>query len=88
MSKFKRFKSGYGVTYNDAGEPRVAFWDTEKHQEGEVLTGEEAKRFIARGNRATSVLQILFLPLSAVFYLIVGINNATEWLLRKFMGEK
>lgn len=83
MSKYPR-KVGRTASWDEAGNPVVEFWTTPR----QVLTGEEARRFLAREDRIVTAVQILCLPLSLVFWTFVGIHNGIEWLYCRLAGER
>lgn len=78
------------VTTDSDGDRRVHLnWDKDKEggKYETVLTAEESRRFLAKYDRRTNILMLLFLPFSAIFYVLLGIHNGIEWLFEKLSGE-
>lgn len=76
-------RGGYTVTYAEDLTPTVKFFPS-----GETITGKEAQRHINKVRGITGVLGIVFLPLSLLFAVVVGIHNATGWVIDKVFNGR
>lgn len=77
-----RYKGGYTVTRDEDLNPTVEFFPSK-----ETITGDEAKKFLARKNILLRVLTVAFFPLTIVFGIVVGVHNATGWVIDKVFNS-
>jgi hypothetical protein len=78
---------GYSVQYDDDLNPIVTMWPRNPGEPRQVLSTEEGKRFLKRERNFLRVMQILFLPAAAVYAVIMGIHQATGWVLEKIWNS-